>query len=113
MHELSVVMNIVNMATEKAKEERVAAIDEIELDIGKLSGIEMNAFEFAWEQGVKGTILENAVMTVNRIEGKARCTGCKTEFTIGQFYDSCPVCGQYATTILQGEELRVKSLVVN
>ncbi|MDP4262810.1 MAG: hydrogenase maturation nickel metallochaperone HypA [Bacteroidota bacterium] len=113
MHELSVVMGIVSIATEKAREAEASVIDEIELDIGKLSNIEMDAFEFAWEQGVKETMLENTVKTIHRIEGKAKCLACKTEFAIEQLYDPCPVCGQYASDIIQGKELRIKSLVVN
>ena len=60
MHELSIVMSIVEIAQQQAYNANATVIDEIELDIGTMSGIEMDALEFAWSQGVKQTILEQA-----------------------------------------------------
>ena len=71
MHELSIVMGIIDIAQQQADQAEAAFIDEIEMDIGCLSTVEINAFEFAWSQAVKGTILEGAVKKINRIKGKA------------------------------------------
>ena len=113
MHELSIVMSIINIAGEQAKQANATIVDEIELDIGTLSGIEMNALDFAWNQAIKKTILENAVRKINRIEAKAKCLDCEAEFNIEHLYDACPVCGEHFLNILQGKELRVKSLMVS
>jgi hydrogenase nickel incorporation protein HypA/HybF len=113
MHELSIVMNIVEIAEKETAKANAHAVEEIELDIGKLSTIELDAFEFAWEQAVKKTILENAVKKINRIEGKARCRVCQTEFTITELYEPCPFCNCYKQTVIGGKELRLKRLVLN
>ena len=113
MHELSIVMGIVDIAAEQARNAGAASVEEIELDIGMLSTIEMNAFEFAWQQGVKDTILGKAVKKVNRIKGTGRCMDCNASFPLEQLYDPCPVCGEYLVDILAGKELRVRSLVVS
>ena len=47
MHELSIVMGIVDLATKQALANGAILIEEIELEIGCLSGIEMDSFEFA------------------------------------------------------------------
>ncbi len=112
MHELSIVMSILEIAEQQAAEAGVLAIEEIEIDIGCLSTVEMNAFEFAWNQAVKQTILEGAIKKINRIKGKAQCTGCNEIFLLENLYDACPLCGEYFLNILEGKELRVKSLVV-
>lgn len=112
MHELSIVMSIISIAEQEAAKSNAASIEEIEMDIGELSGIEMAAFDFAWEQAVKGTILEQAVKKVNRIEGKGMCIDCDASFSIHQLYEPCPVCGQHFITIQKGKELKVKSLVI-
>ncbi len=112
MHELSIVMSIIGIAEKEAAKSNAAAIEEIEMDIGLLSGIEMAAFDFAWEQAVKGTILEGAVKTVNRIEGNAICMDCDTAFAMQQLYEPCPQCGSHFSNIKKGKELRVKSLVI-
>jgi hydrogenase nickel incorporation protein HypA/HybF len=113
MHELSIVMGIIEIAEQQISQEQASVIDEIEMDIGCLSTIEMNAFEFAWSQGVKQTILEGTVKKINRIKGKAQCVDCDAIFNIENLYDACPECGQHLLNILEGKELRVKSLVVS
>jgi hydrogenase nickel incorporation protein HypA/HybF len=113
MHELSIVMSILEIATREAEKEQAQMIEEIELDIGCLSSIDMDAFDFAWEQAVKDTILEKAGKTINRIMGKAKCCRCETVFPVQNLYDTCPVCGVSGSIILQGKELRVKSIVIS
>ena len=113
MHELSIVMSIIQIAEQQAKAANARLIDEIELDIGTMSGIDMESMDFSWEQAVKQTMLQNAVRKINSIEAKAKCLDCDTEFAIEKYYDACPVCGEHLLDILQGKELRVKSLTVS
>lgn len=113
MHELSIVMSIIDIAQTQAEQSDAATIDEIEIDIGCLSTIEMNAFEFAWRQGVKHTMLEGAIKKINRIKGKAKCAGCGALFPLENIYDACTACGEQFITIMAGKELKVKSLIVS
>lgn len=113
MHELSIVMSIVTIAENESAKNNAADIEEIELDIGELSGIELSAFEFAWEQAVKSTMLKKSVKLINHIAGEGRCMNCDAVFPMHQLYEPCPVCGDHFITIQKGKELRVKSLVVS
>ena len=113
MHELSIVMGIIEIAERQANAANATVVDEVELDIGTLSGIEMGALEFAWKQAVRETMLEHAVKKINRIAAKAKCVDCDTEFAIENYYDACPVCGEHLINIIQGKELRVKTLLVS
>jgi len=110
MHELSIVMSIIDIARDEAKKANVLKFSEIELEIGMLSGIEMNAFDFAWNEAVKLTILDSAIRIVSRPVGKAVCLECDANFDMLTLYDQCPVCQSPFTDIKQGKELRVKSL---
>lgn len=105
-------MSIIDIAGAEARKAAATAVQEIELDIGVLCGVEMQAFDFAWQQAVKESVLANAVKVVNRIEGKGRCHDCNTAYTMQQLYDACPACGSHFIDVQQGKELRVKSLVV-
>ena len=113
MHELSLVMGVLNIAEEEMKKHQAALIEEIELDIGLLSGVEMAAFDFAWEQAKKSTPLENTKRTINLIAGEGVCQDCNHAFSVQEFYDPCPNCGQHLIHILKGKEFRVKSLTVS
>lgn len=113
MHELSIVMSILEIAETHAAGAGAGTVEEIELEIGCLSGIEMEAFEFAWKQAVRNTILEGAVRTIHRTPGEAVCTECGNSFHIQKLFDDCPECGNRLISILHGKELRIRSLLVN
>jgi len=112
MHELSIVMSILDIAERETARAGGGVVEEIELDIGELSTIQMEAFTFAWDQAVKHTILEKAGRKVNRIGGKAKCLSCCIEFSIHDIFEPCPVCGDHLVEIVAGKELRVRSLLV-
>ena len=112
MHELSIAMSIVDLANKQAAIHDATEIEEIELDIGCLSGIEMDSFDFAWKQAIRQTILQNAVRKVNRIPGKAKCLDCDRVFDMEHLYDSCPDCNSHLYQILSGKELKLRSLVM-
>ncbi|MBS1513024.1 MAG: hydrogenase maturation nickel metallochaperone HypA [Bacteroidetes bacterium] len=113
MHELSIVMSIVAIAQQEVQKAQASIVDEIEMDIGCLSTIEMDAFEMAWKQGIKQTILQHAAKKINRLNGKATCSDCGNIFAIQQVYEACPNCGSHFIHITQGKELRVKSLLLS
>ncbi|MBX7124207.1 MAG: hydrogenase maturation nickel metallochaperone HypA [Cyclobacteriaceae bacterium] len=106
-------MNIVDIAEEEAKRHRARAVSSIELDIGEMAGVEMDALDFAWESSVRNTVLEHAERIVHRIPGRARCLNCSLEYPIQEAFDPCPACGEVLVEHVQGKELKVKSLVLS
>lgn len=110
MHELSIAMSIVEIAEENAKNANTSVINEIELDIGSQSGVVLEALEFAMQSAKLGTMLENAEVKINFIPAKAICTICQHEFYIDDLFSPCPECGDFFCEIIQGKELKVKSL---
>jgi hydrogenase nickel incorporation protein HypA/HybF len=112
MHELSIVMSIIEIAEDNAKRENASMITEIELEIGKQAGVVMEALEFAIESAKVGTMLEKAAWVVHDIPALARCTSCGHEFETGALCSPCPECGNPFSDIFQGRELRVKSLKI-
>lgn len=112
MHELSIVESIIELATTEARAANGTNIESIELDIGTLSGIEMNAFWFAWQHATPHTLLAHAQANINTIEGKATCLICNAPFDISHFADPCPQCGSHFIQIQQGKELRVKAITI-
>ncbi len=112
MHELSIVLSIVDIAKTEVQKAKAQTVESIELEIGDLAGIEFSALDFAWDVAVRNTVLEKAARKIRRVEGRARCSDCGLEFSMRHLFDACPACGQYFNTILQGQELKVKSLIV-
>ncbi len=110
MHELSIVVNIVDIAEKEAIKVEVDNFSLIGLEIGTQSGIVLEALDFAWETGVKGSVLENAKKKITKIQAKAKCTNCNEVFEIESLYDICPKCNSYIIEIIQGKELKILTL---
>jgi len=112
MHELSIVMGILRIAESETAKAGATNVDIIELEIGTLSGVELDALDFAWTQAVKHTVLEKAVKKIDLIEAKGHCLECDIVFPLEHIYDPCPKCQNYLKGIIQGKELRVKAIEV-
>ncbi len=112
MHELSIALNIVEIAHEQVIDHDANEVEKIELEIGTMSGIEMDAFLFVWDEAVSKSVLENAERVIHTIEAKAKCSNCSNQFALEERFQACPVCGEYLSELLQGEELKVRTLVL-
>jgi hydrogenase nickel incorporation protein HypA/HybF len=113
MHELSIVMSIVETAEEKVKEHHASSVESIDLVIGDLAGVNSEALDFAWSSAVKDTVLQSAKRNVIHVPARAKCLECDCEFEIKELYDSCPLCGEPLLQIIQGKELQIRSMILN
>ena len=111
MHELSLAMETVELVSREAKKNGVSLIREVLIEVGNLSGVEADAFEFAMELMVKGSILENAAIRLTRTPGKGKCIACDLEFIMSQRLDCCPQCSSFPSEISGGENFRVLSMI--
>jgi len=110
MHEMSIALGIVDIAKKEAKKANVTSFSAIDLEIGTLAGIEFDSLEFIWDAAVKGTVLEHAKKTIHKINARAQCGDCDHFFDLENMHDTCPKCDSFFKVVLQGKELRVKSL---
>lgn len=113
MHELSIVMSIIDIAEEQVKKAHAHQVDSIELEVGTLAGVEMAALDFSWNAAVKDTVLSHAERVVDEVQAIARCSNCGCEFPVQEPFQPCPACNDLLLEYLQGKELRVKSLIVS
>ena len=112
MHELSIVLNIVDIVEQEAHKAGADSVSAIELDIGKLSTIEPAAFEFAWKHGIRESVLEDVNLTINYIPGRGTCRECNTNFKVEALFDPCPDCGSFLSDITEGQQMSIKSIQI-
>jgi len=112
MHELSIAMSIVDIASRQAKAASAENVCQVELDIGILSGIEYESLEFALTIAKKDSIFENTYFKINRIEPLCECRSCKHLYSPGKEFGACPDCGNFNPEFIRGKELQIKSLTV-
>ncbi|MCF8261126.1 MAG: hydrogenase maturation nickel metallochaperone HypA [Melioribacteraceae bacterium] len=113
MHEMAIAQNIIEIAEEYAVKSAALKVNEIELDIGKLAGIELESLLFAIDVIKEGTICNSAKMIINHVEAQFNCTECLSTFNTENYYAKCPVCNSHKVEIIAGREMRVKSIDIN
>lgn len=112
MHELSIAMSIIDLATKEAKKSKATRVKEVELEIGEMAGVNREALEFSLHIAMQHTFLEGAQVNIVEIGSLAVCRDCKSRFSPVSMYDPCPHCHSYGVEFLRGRELRLKSLLV-
>ncbi len=112
MHELSIAMGIIEIAEKETRKAGKSSVELIELEIGSMAGVEIDSLKYVWNTAVKDTVLENAKLQIDFREAQAICLECDTLFSMKKIFDSCPKCKSHFKNILQGKELKVKSLEV-
>jgi len=113
MHEMSIAMNIVNIACSEAEKDGASSISKIELDVGKLSGVMIDSLQFCYESACKGTLAENSTLSIKELPAVASCKKCEHIFEIEAFMALCPECDSYEIDITQGRELKLRAVSVN
>lgn len=113
MHEMSIAMNIVDIACKQAQAEDASSISSIELDLGTLAGVMVDSLKFCYESTCKDTLAEGSQLLINEIPGKGNCLECETEFEVDGFMTLCPNCESFKVDIFQGRELRLKAISIN
>jgi len=112
MHELSIAVNVVDTVVDYAKSNNAKIVHYIELDIGTLSGVVVEALDFAMTEAVKGSICENAEVKINEISAVAICNSCNNQFDVDDLYSVCPKCDSFDNRLIKGKELNLKKILV-
>ena len=113
MHELSIAMSMIEMATDELKKHDGTRVEALYLKLGGLSGVVKDALLFSWEIACQGTPLAGSRLEIEEIPVIVFCANCgenKTLSSINNFF--CPACNSPASQILQGRELEVTALEI-
>ena len=112
MHEIGIVRQLLRTVTAFAEENGIKEIHEVVVDCGELSLVIPEYVQELYPPVVKGSILENAKLTVNTVLGLAECDACDEIFNVVQHKGYCPNCGSFEKTVLSGKEFTVREIVV-
>jgi hydrogenase nickel incorporation protein HypA/HybF len=113
MHELSIAHSILSIAEKAIPANNDSVVSGIGLQIGELSGIEIDALEFAFSIIKRDTLFNNAELDIQLVKGEAECLDCKAIFPISNYGTSCPQCQSYSMQILKGKEMKVLNITVD
>ena len=112
MHELSIAMNIVEISTDYAIKNDSEKVLEMEIEVGELSGVVEEALDFAMGAAIKNTLCEGASWKIVKIKALAKCKSAGKTYELDNLYSACPFCNEYGHELVQGKELRLRSILV-
>jgi hydrogenase nickel incorporation protein HypA/HybF len=110
MHELSIAISIVETVGEQLKEHDAKEAAEVELEIGSMSGVVIEALQFALEEAVKSSMMQHARITIREIPARMRCLACTHEFEPVDVITPCPACGHLYADLIAGGDMKIMSI---
>jgi hydrogenase nickel incorporation protein HypA/HybF len=106
MHELSIALSMIEMATEEAERRGGARVNALHLRLGPLSGVVKDALLFSYEVACNGTLLEGSQLVIEDVPVVIYCSQCQAEQQLESIQRfCCPVCGTLTSEVVQGKEL--------
>ena len=112
MHEYPATMSIIKTAEQYAKSNGAAEVCKINLVVGDYSGFVPESITMYFEEIAKGTLCSGAVLNIERVRPKLKCTGCNLLFDRKPFSFNCPDCGGDGLPTDIGYEFYIKSIEV-
>ena len=82
------------------------------MDCGELSLVIPDYLRELYPVVVKGSILENAGLTIHMVPGLAECEDCDEIFNVIEHKGYCPNCGSFNKTVLSGKDFTIREILV-
>ncbi len=112
MHEASIVEALLQAAREEMDRAGGRRILRIEVTVGNLSGVNVDALRFAFEMLAPGTPAAGAELALVETRAVCSCRACGKESPLEDPFGACPACGSVDVRVRGGDELLLSSLEV-
>lgn len=109
MHEMSIVKSLLAQVQRVVSENGGQAAQEIVVEIGPLSGVEVELVKSAFARLVETDAIK---LTVHEVPMVIRCRVCNNEQGLRRFVFRCPVCNSGRVQVIRGDEFRLVSVTV-
>lgn len=110
MHELSIAMSLIEVATEEAQR-RHGRVSALHLRLGELSGVVPRALDSAFKLAREGTALSKCRLVMEQIPVVIFCRNCDAEKAPESIQLlCCRECGNPAARVVGGRELELVAL---
>jgi hydrogenase nickel incorporation protein HypA/HybF len=114
VHEVSIALGMVDELMKIARENNVKKITNIQLKIGKMSGIVPDSLKFAFDAiKLEHPLLSTSKISIEEVPLAYECNDCKKTFRTDDIYfPSCPECESYNLKLISGEEQHIENVEV-
>jgi hydrogenase nickel incorporation protein HypA/HybF len=113
LHELSIVLGVIETVSESAEAANAKKIIAIHLRVGALSGVVKDALLFSFELAAQDTPLEGSELVIEEVPALIFCKICDKIVELESIQSfRCPVCHTLSADLRQGKELEVRSIEI-
>ncbi len=113
MHELGIVMQVIEQVDNVAAESKIEKVTKIIMEIGEVSSVIPNIFTDAFEWAKKkSNYLKDSELELIILKGITYCRDCKKTYDTVEYAKKCPYCGSLDTYLVTGNEIKIKSIEV-
>ena len=109
---MSLTEGVLQILQDHAKSNGFERVKTVWLEIGALSGVEIEAMRFCFDAVMQGTLADGAKLEIVHAPGEAWCMPCGKSVTVEQRFEPCPDCGSFQLQITGGDQMQVKELEV-
>lgn len=111
MHELGVLMEVVEQVQKIAIENEVVKVEKLVLQIGELCSMVPKYLQKLYPAAVEGTILAESKLELEIIPGNGRCKACGQVYNLINNKGICPECDSMDFEMLSGKEFFIKEIL--
>ena len=112
MHELSIAMGIVDIASEEAAR-RGVKVNAVHLKLGEMSGVVKDALLASYEMACLDTPLQGTQLLIEDIPVVVFCPNCNAERPLDSvLWFCCRECGTPTSKVVRGKEMEVVALEI-
>jgi len=113
MHELSIAEALIEqVGRELRRVGQPGPVVRVELSVGRLSGVHVEALRFAFDLLSPGSLVDGAELVINEPRAKCCCQSCEAQTEIDELVFHCPRCQSDQITISGGRDLLLESIEV-
>lgn len=113
MHELGIVMQVVDEVEAVARQNNVQQVTNLRIEVGEVSTVVPELFSDCFEWAKKRTEhMKECRLELIILQGVSYCTSCQKTYPTTQYAKQCPYCGSYETYLVTGNEINIKDIEV-
>lgn len=116
MHEMGVVINMLQILEKSAKQNNVTEIASVSIELGEMTGVVPQYLLNCWPAAVDGTVCNRAELHIKEIRALANCHQCGKDYflmdNVPNDTPTCPFCGSTRWHLKDGDQLIITEIAV-
>ena len=112
MHELTILVELVDMLEKEMSVNNINKIDTVVIQIGQLSSIVPRFMREYYPIACENSKLEGSFLKIEMIPGNGLCHHCNKVFNVVKAKGKCPICYRDDWEMLSGQEFMLKEIHV-